>query len=220
MSPRTVFENELSELRNRLKSMCFQVEAEYDKLFRALADKDEDEITALLEENGVIKELEDDVESKCLNLITKQHPLARDLRTVSASLKVVTDVKRIGVMVGDMADLLLRLQLQDLSPFSASIPAMVEQTKQQVHDAVQAFLQRDMEAAEAAISLDDVIDGYFNDVKKDIVIKLRAEHPQVDDCIDILMLAKYLERIADHAVNIGEWEIFQETGNMRDVRLL
>lgn len=220
MPPRTVFENEMIELREQLKKMSFQTESFYDKLFKALEIKNEEGILALLEEERQIDEMEKSVESKCLSLITKQHPVARDLRMVSASLKVVTDIKRVGIHVIDMAELLLRMQMKDLSQFSAYMPEMVKETKEMLHNAVNAFLCRNMEEAESVIEGDDVVDALFNRVKEDLVLLLQKETVNADDCIDALMIAKYLEKIGDHAVNVGEWEIFQETGNMRDVRLL
>lgn len=220
MSPRTLFEQELSQLRNELKAMCFHVEAVYDKLFAAAGERDEDTIVGILEQDNATREMEKRIESECLSLITRQHPLARDLRIVSASLKVVTDIQRVGVHVTDMAELILRLQMQPLADYSAHLPGMAEETRNLLHSAIEAFLHRNMEAAQKVIDGDDRVDDLFNRVKENLVEKLRNEAADVDDCIDVLMLAKYLEKIGDHAVNVGEWEIFQETGNMRNVRLL
>ena len=114
MSPRTIFEHELGQLRDDLKKMCFQVEAVYDRLFSAMAVKDGETIFNILEQDRVVKDMEKSIESRCLSLITKQHPIARDLRTVSASLKVVTDIKRVGDIVTDMAELIIRLQMKDV----------------------------------------------------------------------------------------------------------
>ncbi|MBP3477368.1 MAG: phosphate signaling complex protein PhoU [Lachnospiraceae bacterium] len=220
MSPRTLFEQELSQLRDELKKMCFQVEAVYDRLFTAMEVKDEDTILAILEQDRMVKDMEKNIESRCLSLITKQHPIARDLRTVSASLKVVTDIKRVGDIVTDMAELVLRLQMKDVSVYSGNLPLMVKESKALLHNAVGAFLRRSKEEAENVIAGDDKVDELFNRVKDDLVAHLKEETANADDCIDVLMIAKYLEKIGDHAVNVGEWEIFQETGNMRDTRLL
>lgn len=220
MSPRTLFEHELSQLRDDLKKMCFQVEAVYDRLFAAMEVKDEETILTILEQDRMVKDMEKNIESRCLSLITKQHPLARDLRTVSASLKVVTDIKRVGDILTDMAELVLRLQMKDLAIYSQNLPIMIKESKTMLHNAVGAFLRRSKEDAEMVIAGDDTVDELFNQVKEDLVAHLKEETADVDDCIDVLMIAKYLEKIGDHAVNLGEWEIFQETGNMRDTRLL
>ncbi len=220
MSPRTLFEHELNQLRDDLKKMCFQVEAVYDRLFAAMEVKDEETILAILEQDRMVRDMEKNIESRCLSLITKQHPLARDLRTVSASLKVVTDIKRVGDILTDMAELVLRLQMKELSVYSQNLPVMVRECKAMLHDAIGAFLRRSKEDAENVIAGDDAVDGLFNQVKDDLVAHLKEGTADVDDCIDVLMIAKYLEKIGDHAVNLGEWEIFQETGNIRDTRLL
>ncbi|MBO5473576.1 MAG: phosphate signaling complex protein PhoU [Lachnospiraceae bacterium] len=220
MSPRTIFEQELNRLRDDLKKMCFQVETVYDRLFAAMEVKDEETIYAILEQDRMVRDMEKNIESRCLSLITKQHPLARDLRTVSASLKVVTDIKRVGDIVTDMAELILRLKMQDVSVYSQNLPVMVRETKALLHNATGAFLKRSMEEAEKVIAGDDTVDELFSKVKDDLVEHLKEGASDSDACIDILMIAKYLEKIGDHAVNVGEWEIFQETGNMRDTRLL
>lgn len=220
MSPRTLFEHELGQLRDDLKKMCFQVEAVYDRLFSAMAVKDGETIFNILEQDRVVKDMEKSIESRCLSLITKQHPIARDLRTVSASLKVVTDIKRVGDIVTDMAELIIRLQMKDVSIYSENLPLMIKETKALLHSAVGAFLRRNQEEAENVIAGDDKVDDLFNKVKDDLVAHLKEGTANADDCIDILMIAKYLEKIGDHAVNVGEWEIFQETGNMSDTRIL
>ncbi len=220
MSPRTMFESELTELREELKQMCFHVEAVYDRLFAAALRQDEEAVIAILEQDHATREMEKRIESECLSLITRQHPLAGDLRVVSASLKVVTDIQRVGVHVTDMAELLLRLKLQELSGFSDNLPVMVQAAQHLLHSAIEAFLHRSTEAARVVIAGDDEVDDLFNLVKTDLVRLLKSEAADVDDCIDVLMLAKYLEKIGDHAVNVGEWEIFQETGNMRETRIL
>lgn len=220
MSPRTIFEHELGQLRDDLKKMCFQVEAVYDRLFSAMAVKDGETIFNILEQDRVVKDMEKSIESRCLSLITKQHPIARDLRTVSASLKVVTDIKRVGDIVTDMAELIIRLQMKDVSIYSENLPLMIKETKALLHSAVGAFLRRNQEEAENVIAGDDKVDDLFNKVKDDLVAHLKEGTANADDCIDILMIAKYLEKIGDHAVNVGEWEVFQETGNMSDTRIL
>lgn len=219
MSPRTLFEKELSGLREDLKNMCLQVEEEYDSLFLAIREEDRDKLLSILDKDQTVRDMEKRIEARCLLLITRQHPIARDLRTVSASLKVVTDIRRVGDHVTDMAELILRIGMQDISQYSGHLPDMITAARALLHDAVEAFLKRSKEEAEKAILGDDRVDELFNLVKEDLVDRLKAEG-SVDDCVDVLMIAKYLEKIGDHAVNVGEWEIFQETGDMRSMRLL
>ncbi len=219
MSPRTLFEMELSRLREDLKNMCLQVEEEYDSLFSALSNQDRDMLLTILDKDQTVRDMEKRIEARCLLLITRQHPIARDLRTVSAGLKVVTDIRRVGDHVTDMAELILRIGMQDISQYSGHLPDMITAARELLHDAVEAFLKRNKEEAEKVILGDDRVDELFNLVKEELVEHLK-EDCNVDDCVDVLMIAKYLEKIGDHAVNVGEWEIFQETGDMRSMRLL
>lgn len=220
MSPRVVYENELEELAQSLELMCAQVEHSYDRLFEAYEKKDEESMKNILENDRVINDMERKIESKCLMLITKQQPVIRDLRVVSTALKVVTDLEREGDQVADMAELLLRLDQKKLSGYSVHIPQMIKETKRMIHDSVEAFINRDNEGAKKVIDMDELVDAYFNKVKEDIIGHIRNHVYDADECVDVLMLAKYLEKMGDHAVNIGEWTIFQETGDMEGVRLL
>ena len=220
MSPRIIFDNELKLLRENVAQMARKVEESYDELFKALAEQDENKIMGLKKNDKAVSKRQREIESQCLFLITKQQPIVGDLRVVTASLKVVTDIERVGDHVSDMADLLLRLQMKDLSLFSVHVETMIMATREMLHEAVEMFIARDMEAAKRVIREDDIIDECFNKVKYDLIDSLKREVKDADECIDVLMLAKYLEKIGDHAVNIGEWEIFQETGNISDMRLL
>lgn len=220
MSPRIIFDNELKLLRENVAQMARKVEESYDELFKALAEQDENKIMELKKNDKAVSKRQREIESQCLFLITKQQPIVGDLRVVTASLKVVTDIERVGDHVSDMADLLLRLQMKDLSLFSVHAETMIMATREMLHEAVEMFIARDMEAAKRVIREDDIIDECFNKVKYDLIDSLKREVKDADECIDVLMLAKYLEKIGDHAVNIGEWEIFQETGNISDMRLL
>lgn len=220
MSPRIIFDNELKLLRENVAQMARKVEESYDELFEALAEQDENKIMELKKNDKAVSKRQREIESQCLFLITKQQPIVGDLRVVTASLKVVTDIERVGDHVSDMADLLLRLQMKDLSLFSVHVETMIMATREMLHEAVEMFIARDMEAAKRVIREDDIIDECFNKVKYDLIDSLKREVKDADECIDVLMLAKYLEKIGDHAVNIGEWEIFQETGNISDMRLL
>ncbi len=220
MSPRIIFDNELKLLRENVAQMARKVEESYDELFKALAEQDENKIMELKKNDKAVSKRQREIESQCLFLITKQQPIVGDLRVVTASLKVVTDIERVGDHVSDMADLLLRLQMKDLSLFSVHVETMIMATREMLHEAVEMFIARDMEAAKRVIREDGIIDECFNKVKYDLIDSLKREVKDADECIDVLMLAKYLEKIGDHAVNIGEWEIFQETGNISDMRLL
>lgn len=220
MSPRTTFDHELKQLKENVTSMAQRVEQNYIKLFEAYESKAEEDLRKIIAIDKEINKRQREIESQCLFLITKQQPIVGDLRVVTASLKVVTDIERVGDHVADMAELLLRLNMKDLSNYSEHLLPMIEAAKEMVRIAVSAFVDRDQAAAEEVIKEDDVVDELFNKVKEDVIESLKKETGDADEYADILMIAKYLEKIGDHAVNIGEWEIFQETGNISDMRLL
>ena len=155
-----------------------------------------------------------------VSLLTRQTPVARDLRTVSAALKVVTDLERIGNHLSDMAELFVRMDLPELSRYSSAFPDMVRETRTLIGKAARAFVERNMAMGQEAIDADDGIDDFFNRIKEDLVKELKKDGSDADGCVDALMTAKYLEKIGDHGVNIGQWEIFQETGEIDEIRLL
>ena len=208
MTPRITFEHELEELKINLEEMGQHVESIYDRLFLAIGAGDKNAIRNIMKDDRVINDMEKHIEARCLTLITKQQPVARDLRVVSAALKVVTDLERVGDQVTDIAEITLRFDDSDVFRYSVHLATMADATKEQLHQAVEAFINRDMESATELIAGDDVIDY------------LRTGKWPADECIDLLMIAKYLEKIGDHAVNIADWECFQETGNIHNTRLL
>ncbi len=220
MTPRITFEHELEELKINLEEMGQHVESIYDRLFLAIGAGDKNAIRNIMKDDRVINDMEKHIEARCLTLITKQQPVARDLRVVSAALKVVTDLERVGDQVTDIAEITLRFDDSDVFRYSVHLATMADATKEQLHQAVEAFTGRDMESATEVIAGDDVIDDLFNKVKSDVIDYLRTGKWPADECIDLLMIAKYLEKIGDHAVNIADWECFQETGNIHNTRLL
>lgn len=214
MSPRNVFEKELEGLLDRIAQMSYMVEEAYERLFQALAEKNREAIEEIQKNDRNINNLNREIENQCLKLITKQQPIARDLRIISSVLKMVSDIERVGDHVSDIAELLLRINMQPLSLYSDHLEGMVTATKELFAQAVEAFVNNDLKASRKVITGDDVIDLLFNKVKNDIIRALKAEYSNVDEYIDMMMLTKYLEKIGDHAVNVAEWQIFRETGEI------
>ena len=220
MAMRINYMEELDSLRRSVKEMGEAVEASFDQLLSAVDNKDEDLEMKIISGDRVINDMERNIESRCLSLITRQQPIAGDLRMSSAALKVVTDIERIGDQTADIAELMLRMKGNELDLYSRHITGMLGVAKEIVHDAVDAFVDRDSKAADEVIRHDDVVDELFSKVKDDLVRRLQEGVSDVDACVDVLLIAKYLERIGDHAVNIAEWELFQESGSIKDIRLM
>ncbi len=226
MTTRVNFEHELDKLKNSLKEMGCDVELSIDRLFEAVGSLNEELAEVIIKNERIINDMERSIEAQCLSLITRQQPIAGDLRLISSALKVVTDIERIGDHAVDIAELILRWKQNNLLEYSVHIAPMIEASKEMVHSAVECFTQNDKERAKEVIESDDIVDNLFNKVKFDVIHALQEGenteegHADADICIDIMMIAKYLEKIGDHAVNIAEWEIFRETGSIQNVRLL
>lgn len=220
MTPRIMFEQELEDLRVELTEMGQRVEGSYNKLVSAANKEEEHTLKQLLDVDRQIIDMQRSIEAKCLYLVTKEQPVARDLRTISAALKVVTDIERIGVHVADMAELFLRMGKRSTETvYEQKLQLMLEETGKMLHSAIEAFVQCDIPVAEQVIAVDDVIDDFFNEIKNAMMNAIRNQDLGADDIVDYLMLAKYLEKIGDHAVNIGEWTKFGQTGDMQGFRL-
>ncbi len=220
MSPRKTFDSELKRLHEDVEEIGMAVQALYIKLFWALSEKKEDELVEIAKSDRDIHAMQRSIESSCLNLITKQQPVARDLRQVTAALKAVNDISRIGDQCVDIAELLLRMNMKELSEFSEHLSNMIVQTKEQLSEATDAFMQKDTTVAAGVIEKDDLVDDLFNLVKDDLIRHLKEDGKDPDDCIDVLMIAKHIEKVGDHAVNMAEWAIFRETGEINNVQLL
>lgn len=214
MAPREVFERELRELQNQIEEMSRMVQATYKDLFEAVSIKDKTTIAAIIKSDKNFYDMKKKIEAQCLKLITKQQPIATDLRIVSSVLKMVTDIERVGDHAGDIGELMLRIQMKPVSEYSVHLDGMITATNELFANAVDAFVRGDSEASQKVIKEDDVVDELFNKVKMDIIAALKEESKNADEYIDMMMLAKYLEKIGDHAVNIAKWQIFREEGNL------
>lgn len=217
MAPRIVFDQELEQLKEKVAEMGELVEIGYDKLLLAAKANDVESLENLLDSDRQMVDMLRSIEARCLALMIKQQPVARDLRLVTASLKVVTDMERIGDHVGDMAELFLRRKEPVQQTESDEvILKMMDEARTMVRESVEAFVEGDAETARMVIDNDDVVDGLFNQVKEDMMYAIQGHTLDADRVVDNLMIAKYLEKVGDHAVNIGKWTRFRVTGELED----
>ena len=215
MSVRVTYELELEKLNQDLKEMAHMVENAIEQTFVAFEDQNHEKAEEIIKGDRTINDMERAVESRCLSLILRQQPVACDLRQVSTALKVVTDLERIGDHASDIAELILRIKVEHAYHIVKHLPTMAAAAQKMVHDAIEAFIAQDLEAAMEIIKRDDEVDTLFNQVKTDVIDLLKTSPNQADQGIDLLMVAKYLERIGDHATNIAEWVEFSITGSHR-----
>lgn len=220
MSIRVTYEHELQELNKDLKEMAHMVVTAIEQTFIAFEDQNFTMAEEIIKGDRTVNDMERAIESRCLSLILRQQPVAGDLRQVSTALKVVTDLERIGDHASDIAELILRLKSDHAYHIVKHLPVMAACAQQMVHNAIDAFIERDMDAAVQIIKKDDEVDELFNKVKNEVIELLKASPDQADQGIDLLMVAKYLERIGDHAVNVCEWTQFSRTGALKNVRIM
>lgn len=220
MTARISFDTELKLLKEDLYEMARLIEVAIEKIMIAFETQDENLAKEIIQGDRIVNDIEKAIEARCLSLIVRQQPVASDLRMVTTALKVVTDMERIGDHAADIAELIIREKREHIYDLVKHIPDMGRATKLMVHDAVEAFTSLNIEMAREIIKRDDIVDELFDQVKIEVANILKNSSEQVDQCVDILMIAKYFERIGDHAVNICEWTEFHETGSLNNIRLL
>lgn len=208
---RNKFETQLDLLNNSLISMGALCENSIASAVKALQNNDLVLARDVMESVKEINQKEKDIESQCLRLILQQQPVASDLRLISSILKMITDMDRIGVQAGDIAEIVTYTDLS-ASKDSVHIADMSEATIKMVSESIDAFVKRDLDLAYRVIKYDDVVDDLFTKVKNGIVSLIVDDKKHGEQAVDTLMIAKYLERIGDHATNIAEWVVFSITG--------
>ena len=211
---RNRFGEQLERLHVEMIQMGALCEDAISAAAQALMKGDEDLARAAGEAEREIDQKEREVENLCLKLLLQQQPVARDLRTISAALKMVTDLQRIGDQCANIAEIALLLKGQKQTQTLADIRSMSQKAGVMVKRAIFAYVNRDTEAAQAVIALDDEVDEYFRTIKSELVELIVDNREEADQAIDLIIIAKYLERTADHAVNIAQWAIFCVTGEI------
>ena len=179
MAPRIVFEQELKVLKEKVMAMGKYAESSYNSLVEAVEGQDNKMLETLLDNDRQIIDMQRSIEAKCLILITTQQPVAGDLRTISAALKVVTDIERVGDHVSDMAELFLRMeQGYSISEQEPKIISMMKEASAMLSMAVSAFVEMDVVKAQEVIDRDDIVDDYFNQVKEEMMESIRTQNPE------------------------------------------
>ena len=206
------YDMQLHTLDTQLTHMGELCEAAIAKVTQALNDGSTEQAQVVIKEDEEIDQIEKDIERLCLKLLLQQQPVARDLRRISAALKMITDMERIGDQTADIADIVIATKSTEEKNLK-DINRMAEATVKMVRDSVSAYVQKDLELARKVMDADDEVDDLFDLVKGDL-IKFISDHKGSagDEAIDLIMIAKYLERIGDHATNIAEWVEFSITG--------
>ncbi len=211
---RNNFDLQLNKLNRDLIGMGALCESAIDGAIKALISHTAKLANDVISTEEVINEREREIQSLCLKLLLEQQPVARDLRTIFAALKMITDMERIGDQAADIAEIILTSSFEN-NQNSTHIVKMAKAASRMVTQSVDAFVKRDLELARSVMGMDDEVDELFDVLKNELFKLIRESVDNAEDAIDLLMIAKYLERIGDHAVNIAEWVEFAVCGSHR-----
>ncbi|WP_099469879.1 phosphate signaling complex protein PhoU [Konateibacter massiliensis] len=207
---RNKFEEQLEMLNVELIEMGSMCERTISNAINALTTHDIKAAKEVMNKDSEIDNKEREIESLCLKMLLQQQPVARDLRQISSALKMITDMERIGDQAADIAEI---VTVMDTSVENLSdVVGMAEATMKMVTESIDAYVRRDLDLAKKVIEYDDVVDDFFYKIKKDLIESIAKNASDGEFALDLLMIAKYFERIGDHATNIAEWVEFSITG--------
>ena len=216
---RNRFDEQLSLLNHELLEMGALVESAIRSATTALVNQDVEAALASIAADKDVDQAERDIESLCLKLLLQQQPVARDLRLISSALKMITDMERIGDQASDISEIVIYLSGEPYIKQLEHLPLMAEKAIRMVTAALDAYVHKDVKLAQEVMEMDDEIDSLFTTVKDELITLIRGDAAAGSQAIDLLMIAKYYERIGDHAQNIAEWVEYALTGRHKGVFL-
>ena len=216
---RNRFDEQLHTLNHELLEMGALIERAIRSATDALVKQDVEAALQAIAADKEVDQAERDIESLCLKLLLQQQPVARDLRLISSALKMITDMERIGDQASDIAELVIYLSKEPYIKELTHLPQMAENAIRMVSSALDAYVRKDVVLAQEVMGMDDAIDALFVTVKDELIALIRHDVSAGSQAIDLLMIAKYYERIGDHAQNIAEWVEYALTGRHKGVFL-
>lgn len=208
---RNLFDSQLNTLHRKLIEMGSACETAIDLAVKALLEGNADIAHEAASHDREIDQMERDIEAICLKMLLQQQPVARDLRQISAAMKIITDMERIGDQAEDIGEIVPFLNGRT-GVECEDIRLMAETAQQMVRSSIDAYVNQDMALVQKVISMDDIVDDAFDRTKETLIHMISSNREDGQYCLDLLMIAKYLERIGDHATNIAEWVAFSITG--------
>ena len=214
---REKYMRQLELLSKLLTEMGQMVEKAIEKAIRALISQDEELAKEAIRYDEEIDDKEKEIQSLCLKLLLCQQPVAKDLRFISAALKMITDLERIGDQAADISELAVELSNQEYIKNLEHIKQMAVETTDMVIKSINAYVASDEKAAKDVIEHDDVVDELFVTVKNELIALINEDVKNGGQAADLLMITKYFERIGDHATNIAEWVIYSVTGTHKTI---
>ncbi|MCL2698345.1 MAG: phosphate signaling complex protein PhoU [Oscillospiraceae bacterium] len=210
------FEEQLHELNNKIIEMGALTEHSISNAVEALLTQNTDLAAAVGDDERESDKKEREIETLCYDMLLRQQPVARDLRKISAALKMVTDMERIADQAEDIAEITKHLAGNKFIKQPEDITRMATATKKMLKESIDSFVNRDLGLAMTVLEHDDVVDELFMTIRSDLITLVHENPENGEQALDLLMVAKYLERIGDHASNIAEWVIFMITGEHKN----
>lgn len=205
---RAKFDEQLNILNQELMHIGTLIENSIQKAIEALIAQDVELAKKIMEADEEVDREQKKIENLCFNLLLQQQPVAKDLRMISAAMKMVTDMERIGDHASDISEMTMMMAKKPYTLDMGHIKQMASETVLMLIQSIEAFVEKDMEKARAVITHDDIVDDLFDKNKKDLIEMIHRNPECGEEATDMLMVAKYFERIGDHATNIAEWVIF------------
>ena len=209
---RNRFDRQLKKLNDELIDMGSMIEKSIEKALVALVTQNVEKAQEVITFDLEIDRQEREIEGLCMKLLLQQQPVARDLRLISSALKMITDMERIGDQAADIAELAIFMAEKPYIKELKHITQMGQETMVMVVTSVDAFVEKDLEKAQEVLTHDDIVDQLFDAVKSELIEMIHQDKEIGEQATDLLMVAKYFERIGDHATNIAEWVIYSITG--------
>ena len=210
---RNRFDRQLCQLNDELIEMGELIEKAIEDTIKALVSQDVELANAVINMDDEIDAKEKEIENLCLKLLLQQQPVAKDLRLISSALKMITDMERIGDHATDISEITIELSSQKYIKKLEHIQQMSKETMVMLVQSIEAFVNKDIDKARNVIEQDDIVDNLFITVKRELIGMIHENVDAGEQATDLLMVAKYLERIGDHVTNISEWVIFSITGS-------
>ena len=207
---RDKYQEDLEKLNANILKMGKMIEIAIESTVIALMGRDVQAASTVSENDEAIDNMEREIEALCMKLLLQQQPVATDLRVITAALKMVTDMERIGDHAADIAELVLQIpdckynKMDTITEISTQIIKMI-------HDSVNSFIQRNYDKAQIVIAQADIVDNLYHEIKSDLIQKIKKTDDG-EQILDYLLIARYFERIGDHATNIAKWVVFAITG--------
>lgn len=202
------FDAQLNELGREMQTMGVMVEESIQKAIEALLKQDEELAKTVMEADTLVDQKQKEIENICFTLLMQQQPVASDLRTISAALKMVTDMERIGDHAADISEMIIHLAHEPYIKNLDHIRQMASETMWMLIQSVEAYVEKDVKKANDVIMHDDIVDRLFAETKEELIELIHKDKNNGEQATDLLMVAKYFERIGDHATNLAEWVIF------------